>query len=152
MKQESGRSLIEIIGVLAIAGVMTVATVAVYNSVRNRQVRTIAKTDLEQIAKNTKLLLEMRGDYAGVSVDYLIKSGALKSNRAPIGSSDWSITSSVDGSKFLINLTGLSTDDCAFFTTAYLGWAIGIRVNGYETDPGAYCLRTGDNQLSFIVQ
>ena len=34
MKQESGRSLIEVIGVMAIAGLMTVSALGVYNMLR----------------------------------------------------------------------------------------------------------------------
>ncbi|MBQ2005329.1 MAG: hypothetical protein II219_00775, partial [Alphaproteobacteria bacterium] len=77
MKQESGRSLIEVIGVMAIAGLMTVSAIGVYNMLRKNQVRMIADAELEQIAQNTKMLLEMRGSYEGVSIDYLIKAGIL---------------------------------------------------------------------------
>ena len=72
MKYESGRSLIEIIGVLAITAVMTAAAVGIYNSIRHNQKNTIAAAELRELAKNTKLLMEMRGDYTGVSVDYLV--------------------------------------------------------------------------------
>ena len=46
MKQESGASLIEIIGVLAIAGLMGGAAIAMYNVIRNNQVRKIASVEL----------------------------------------------------------------------------------------------------------
>ena len=60
MKNESGRSLIEVIGVMAITGVMTVAALGVFNMIRANQVRNIAIAELKQIAENTKILLEMR--------------------------------------------------------------------------------------------
>ena len=81
MKQESGRSLIEVIGVLAITGLMTVSAMGIYRTIRANQVRTIAGEELEQIASNTKLLMEMAGSYEGISVDYLIKAGALPHSR-----------------------------------------------------------------------
>lgn len=152
MREQSGRSLIEIIGVMAIGGILMAALVATYNTVRNRQVRTIATAGLEQIAKNTKLLMEMRGDYSGVSVGYLIKAGALKNDKPPIGAAEWSVTSSVDGHEFLINLTGLTKGECDYFTTVNLEWADRVKVNGFESDPGTYCLTTGGNEVSFIVQ
>ena len=65
MRQQSGRSLIEVIGVMAITGVMTVTALGVYNMIRANQVRTIASAEIEQIAENTKLLLEMRDSYQG---------------------------------------------------------------------------------------
>lgn len=152
MRQESGRSLVEIIGVMAIGGILMAALVTTYNTVRNRQVRTIAAANLEQIAKNTRLLMEARHNYSGVSVDYLIKAGALKNNKAPIGNDEWSVTSSVDGTEFLINLKGLTKGECDYFTTVNLSWAQRVKVNGYESDPGTYCLTTGGNEVSFIVQ
>ena len=42
MRGESGRSLIEVIGVMAIAGVMTVSALGVYNMLRANQARSIA--------------------------------------------------------------------------------------------------------------
>jgi len=80
MKQEFGASMIEIIGVLAIAGVMSAAAISMYNVIKNNQTRKIASVELEQIAKNTELLMGMRDDYTGLSVDYLVSAGALKNN------------------------------------------------------------------------
>jgi hypothetical protein len=152
MKQEQGRSLIEVIGVMAIGAVALAGVVATYNTVRNRQVRTIAVSQLEQMARNTKLLAGHRGSYAGVSVEYLIKSGALKNNKPPIGGADWSITSSVDGREFSINLVGLSKGECDYFTTVRMDWANKVKVNGYDDASGAYCLASGDNHLSLIIE
>ena len=55
MIQESGRSLIEILGVLAIGAIMSVATISIYRQVRTTQLRTIATAEIEQIIKNAKL-------------------------------------------------------------------------------------------------
>ena len=87
----------------AIAGIMTAAALGTYKMVRNNQARHIANSTLADIAKNTKLLLEMRGNYTGVSVDYLVKSGAIKTPAAPIGGANWSVTASADGKSFSIN-------------------------------------------------
>jgi type II secretory pathway pseudopilin PulG len=152
MKTESGRSLVEIIGVMAIGGILTAALATTYNTIRNRQVRAMATAQLEQIANNTKLLMEHRQDYSGVSVDYLIKSGALKNDQPPIGDAGWSVAASLDGTEFLITLKGLTKGECDYFATAKLDWASGIKINGFETDPGVYCLATGGNEVSFTVQ
>lgn len=152
MTQESGRSLIEIIGVMAIAGAMTVGAVKMYNVIRNNQMRTIAAAELKQIAADTKTLMGLRGTYDGVSVDYLIKSGALKNERAPIGGDAWSVTSGTDGATFSINLVGLTSGECDYFTTATPTWAKSIRVNGFETEPGSHCFSSATNEISFIVE
>ncbi len=152
MKYESGRSLIEVIGVLAIAGIMTAAALGTYKMVRNNQARHIANSTLSDIAKNTKLLLEMRGDYTGVSVDYLVKSGAINTTTAPIGGDDWSVTASADGKSFSINLVELTRGECEYFVTATPAWATSMLVNGYESDPDTRCLSSSANQISFIVE
>ena len=152
MTQESGRSLIEVIGVMAIAGIMTVSALGAYKMMRTNQKRTIADAQLEQIAQDTKLLMEMRGDYTGVSVDYLIKAGALQSERAPIGGEDWSITASTDGSSFSINLVDLTTGECDYFSSKKPKWVSQIIINGLETGYSENCFGSDTNQVSFVVK
>lgn len=152
MKQEYGRSLIEIIAVLAIGAVMTAGAIAMYHSIRTNAVRTIATTEIENIAKNVKLLTGARGTYEGVSVDYLVKSGALKSDAAPLGSDDWSVESSYDGASFSINLHGLTSGECAYFQTKQPKWASAILINGNEIDGTSHCFSTKTNMVSFIVE
>ncbi len=152
MNNQSGRSLIEVIGVMAIAGMMTVGAVATYRAIRSNQIRTIASQELKQIAENTKILMEMRGSYEGVSVDYLVKAGALKTTNAPIGGNGWSVAPSIDGASFLINLVDLTNGECEYFVAANPNWAVKILVNGIETNSSGNCFGTNTNQVSFVVQ
>ena len=149
MREQSGRSLIEIIGVLAIGAIMLSGTYAIYNSTNQKQKRLIASSNLENIATKTRTLLEYSG-YGPVSVDFLIEAGALTNDKAPAGGKDWSIVSSIDGTEFSINLVDLSYDECAYFTTKKLDWVTKISVNGYDSGDSSYCLKTGDNRISFF--
>ena len=151
MREQSGRSLIEIIGVLAISGIMTAAVFSMYNTISNRQKRMIASENLKEIATKTKTLLEYSG-YQPVSVDFLVKSGALNNTKSPIGDNTWSIESSFDGTEFYINLNGLTYEECAYFSTKKFDWATRISVNGYDNSFTSYCLKTGDNKISFTVK
>ena len=151
MREESGRSLIEIIGVLAIGAIMVSAAFSMYKTSNQRQKRLIATEAMRDIVTKTKTLLEYSG-YQPVSVDFLIEAGALTNNKQPIGAKDWSVTSSIDGSEFSINLTGLSFDDCAYFTTKKFDWATHITVNGYDSANGSFCLKTGDNRISLFAK
>ena len=54
MREQSGRSLIEIIGVLAIGAIMVSATYSIYHSTNEKQKRFVASETLKDIAKNTK--------------------------------------------------------------------------------------------------
>lgn len=152
MKQESGRSLIEIVGVLAIGTLISVAAVKMYGQIRASQTRNIVSGELEQLAKNVKLLAGPRNSYAGISVEYLVKAGALKSERAPIGNDDWSVTPSFDEKSFSINLTGLSADECEYFAIKKQAWVTSVLINGYEPSGDSGCFSTNTNQVSFIVE
>ncbi len=152
MKQESGRSLIETIGVMAIAGMMMVGTIAAYNIIRSNQTRTIANAELDKIVEDTKILMEMRGTYEGISIDYLIKAGALKNEHAPIGGQDWSIDASADGRTFAVNLVDLSTGECEYFAEKKPKWASAILINGFETGVTSNCFDSSTNQISFIIE
>lgn len=152
MNQERGASIIEIIGVLAIAGIMSAAAISMYNVIRNNQARKIASVELEQIAKNTELLIGMRGDYTGLSVDYLVSAGALNNTNAPIGGNDWSVSSINDGTGYSINLTNLSESECQYFVATPAKWATSIKVNGVDTQTGQNCFSTKTNKISFIIE
>lgn len=151
MREQSGRSLIEIIGVLAIGAIMISGTYAIYNSTNEKQKRLIASSELENIATKTKTLLEYSG-YTPVSVDFLIESGALSNDKAPAGGKDWSVTSSIDGTEFSINLVKLTYDECVYFATKKIKWTTHIKVNGYDAKDASFCLKTGDNMMSFFAQ
>ena len=151
MKTEHGRSLIEVIGVLAVTAVMTAAAIAMYNTIRKNQLHTIAAAELREVVKNTKMLFDMRGDYTGVSVDYLVMADALKKDLAPIGES-WTIEPYGDGTQFIINLRGLSHDDCDFLSVAAPTWATSIIVNGQENASSPICFSGNTNNISFIAE
>lgn len=152
MHNESGRSLIEIVGIMAISAIMTVSAISIYNVIRGNQVRAIAAAEMEELVRNTRLLLGARDNYSGVSVEYLIKAGALKSDRAPLGG-PWSVTASIDGKTFSINLTELSVGECDYFVTAQPTWATEIRVNGMPADTTAdNCFSSRTNEISFIAK
>ncbi len=148
MKNESGRSLVEIIGVLAITAVMTAAAIAIYNSIRHNQHNTIAAATLREVAKDINMLMGMRGDYTGISVDYLVKAGALQNPDAPIGKK-WDIDVGIDRTTFVINVYGLSHGECDFFASAMPTWATEMYINGYRAEDVANCFDGTENNISF---
>ncbi len=152
MTHEYGRSLMEVIATMAITGAMMASAFTAYTMFRNNQIRQMASTTLEGIASDTKLLLEMRGDYTGVSIDYLVAAGALNNNNAPIGGDEWSVTADIDGQTFSINLTELTNGECTYFVSRGASWAEYISVNGNTIDIDSACFTSTTNQVSFIVR
>ena len=151
MREQSGRSLVEIIGVLAIGAVMTVATYNIYTSISKRNKNMVASETLKDIATKTKTLLEY-SNYKPVSVDFLIEAGVLKNSKAPIGNSNWSVTPSYNYEEFSINLYGLKYEECSYFATKNFDWATKVSINGSESQTTALCLKTGDNTVSLTAQ
>ncbi|MBO7509204.1 MAG: hypothetical protein J6T57_02935 [Alphaproteobacteria bacterium] len=151
MRSESGRSLIEIVGILAITGVMTASAIGIYNSIRHNQHNTIASAELRELAKNVKLLMGARGDYTGLSVDYLIKAGALNSDAAPAGKS-WTVGPGLDSGTFEIKIAGMSHSECDFFAVSVPTWAEEVLVNGQQIGEFVNCFGGIDNEITFIAR
>ena len=148
MKNESGRSLIEIIGVLAVTAVMTAGAIVIYNSIRHNQQNSIAAATLREVAKDINMLMGMRGDYTGISVDYLVKAGALQTPNAPIGKT-WSVDVGIDRTTFVINIYGMTRGECEFFASAPPAWATNMYINGYRAEEVVNCFTGAENNVSF---
>ena len=100
------------------------------------------------MAKDINMLMGMRGDYTGISVDYLVKAGAITTPNAPIGNS-WTIDVGIDRTTFVINLYGLSRAECEFFGAAMPAWATEMYINGYRAEEVVNCFTGNENNLSF---
>ena len=153
MKEESGRSLVEIIGVLAIGAIMIASAYSIYQSINSRQTRLIASETLKDVAAKTKTLYEFSG-YGNVNLSQLQTDGVLTNTNPPIGGG-WSIASADDGDAFIITLKQLSYDDCEYFAVKKSDWAKEKKINNKKVGDGGTCVKkpTGDkNMVSFKVQ
>ena len=147
MKEESGRSLVEIIGVLAIGAIMIASAYSIYQSINSRQTRLIASETLKDVAKKTKTLYEFSG-YGNVSLSQLQTDGVLTNTNPPIGK-DWHIASADGGDAFIITLKKLSYDDCEYFAIKKTDWAKEKTVNGAVNGS---CSNNDENKVDFKVQ
>ena len=145
MKEQSGRSMIEVIGVLAIGVIMIAAAYNMYKSIDQRQKRLIASETIAEVAKKTKILYEFSG-YKNVSLNALKTKGAISDTRAPIGSG-WSVNSENNGSEFSIKLTGLNYDECKYFSIKKADWAQSVKANSSNS-----CGKSSNNTITFMVK
>ena len=144
MKEESGRSLIEIVGILAIGVIMIAATYNMYKTIDQRQKRMIAYEDVKEVARKTKILYEYSG-YQNVSIANLHSKGAVSSEKAPIGS--WTLESVAGGEKFKITLSNLSYGECKYFATKKSDdWSIATE-NTFNCNKSS-----SNNTVSFFVK
>jgi Tfp pilus assembly major pilin PilA len=152
MREQSGRSLIEMLGVLAIAGVMTAGTIKMYQVVRTRQVHMIAAEDIKTIALNTKVLYATHSNYNEISVDYLIKAGVMNGNKSPLPGSEFSVTSNPGSKEFAMVFSNLDFKECAWLTTLKTDWASKVSVNGYFEHAVASCKKNEKNEVAIWVK
>ena len=150
MHGDSGRSLIEMLGVMAIAGIMAVGAVKMYQTVRTRQQRFVAEQELRGLAENARLIYAGRRNYAGISKGYLIKAGALRADR--IGGRDFRLQSAEDGKTFSVIFDNVDFGDCAYYASKRFDWTEGAAVNGMAASPAAFCARDATNKLEFIIR
>ena len=150
---ESGRSLIETIGVMAIGGVLIALTLQIYQTVATRQARMVAGEELREIARNARILFAGRDRYDGISVQYMIKMGALRTDQPPRMANRMTLVSEPEGRGFFIRLYGLSFSDCAWITTQRFEWADGVMANDslYGT-PAEHCKRDKENAVAILVK
>ncbi|MDR2769934.1 MAG: type II secretion system GspH family protein [Rickettsiales bacterium] len=150
MKNESGRSLVEMLGVMAIGTLMSVAAVGTYQVVRDRQARAVAAEDIKSLAENTRIIYSGRKNYAGITKGYLIKTGALKTEK--IMGRDFEISAPEDGKRFSVVFEDFDAGDCAYFATKKFDWAAAVSVNGFLADPASRCMELNPNRVEFIME
>ncbi|MDR0967209.1 MAG: type II secretion system GspH family protein [Rickettsiales bacterium] len=151
--EQSGRSLIEMLGVLAIAGIMTAGAIVLYNSVRTRQARIVAQEQLKETAENARTLFAAKRDYTGISTQYLIDAGAIKNDKSPLPNVEFSVVvNPTDASGFVMLLDGVGFDDCAWLATIKLDWARNVSVNGFSESAATYCKKLETNQIEIWVE
>jgi prepilin-type N-terminal cleavage/methylation domain-containing protein len=152
MSQESGMSLIEMMGVMAITGVMAAGAIVAYNTVRTRQARIIATEDMRSVATNAKLLFAGRDNYNGISADYLMKAGALRNDKSPIPGTEFSVYAEPGLREFALVFNDVDFKTCSWIVNQKFDWASGVGVNGYRESPGTYCRKVDKNEVSVFVK
>ncbi|MDR0449159.1 MAG: hypothetical protein LBG89_01710 [Rickettsiales bacterium] len=155
MKHELGRSLIEMVGVLAIGGIMTAAAFRAFQVIQTNQNRLIAEDQLRDVANNAKILFSGRKSFENISAGYLIKAGAMKIDRVKIGGAMTitALPSDKNSPKsFEIRIPEINNSDCLYFATKKLDFVGMLKVNGYEQTPSSYCQDAAANELSFIIK
>lgn len=146
---ESGRSLIEMLGIMALAGVMALGAIRMYSTVHNRQARFIADKELAELAENARIIYSGHKNYAGISKSYLIKSGALKIEK--IKGLDFDIRPGDDDKTFSIIFNNVDFGDCTYWAMKNFSWALAISVNGFVDNASDFCAQSALNKVEFII-
>ena len=129
MKQESGRSMIEMLGVLAIMGLITVGAIGMIATAMRTQKRSAINDEILQIVTGVRQLLGEYDDFSNINNATIF--GAIgMSNKNPYGGT---YTLNVDPSnsrQFIVGITGLSESDCEFLATKAWSDSVGYQMSG----------------------
>lgn len=135
MRQESGRSMIEMLGVLAIMGVITVGAIGMISTAMRTQKRSAVNDDVIQIVTGVRQLLGEFDDYSHINNATIF--GAIGMNaKNPYGGTYELNVDPANSRQFIVSINGLSESDCKYFVTKAWSDSIGYQMSN-GTNGGA---------------
>ena len=126
MRQESGRSMIEMIGVLAIMAIITAGAFALISTAFHTQKRARVTDDVANIVSGVRSLLGEYDDFSNIDNSTIFGAIAV-SNKNPYGGTYELAVDATNTRRFIVNINGLSKSDCEGLVTK--AWIDSI---GYE--------------------
>ena len=135
MRQESGRSMIEMMGVLAIMGVITVGAIAAISSAMKMQKRNEVNDEVLQMVTQVRQMFTEYDDYSNINNATIF--GAIgMTNKIPYGGTYEIAVNPSNTRQFVVSITGLSQSDCEYFVTKGWDGSVGYELSG-RTQSGA---------------
>ncbi|MCQ2581385.1 MAG: hypothetical protein MJ170_00175 [Alphaproteobacteria bacterium] len=116
MKQESGRSMIEMLGVLAIMGVITVGAIGMISSAMRMQKQSTVNDDVLQMVVGVRQLLGEYDDFSNIDNATIFTALGIK-NKNPYGGNYTLSVNPSNSRQFVVTIDGLSESDCKTLTT-----------------------------------
>lgn len=116
MKQESGRSMIEMMGVLAIMGVITIGAIGLISTAMRTQKRNTVTEDVLQIVTGVRQLLGEYDDFSHINNSTIFGAIGIKPKN-PYGGEYMLSVDPSNSRQFIVSITGLAKSDCEYFLT-----------------------------------
>ena len=139
MKMESGRSMIEMLGVLAIMGVLTVGAIGLISTAMRTQKRNTVNEEVLQMVTGVRQLL---GEYDDFShIDNTTIFGAIgMAAKNPYGGTYELAVDPANSRQFVVTINGLSRNDCEYFITKAWSDSVGyLATDGKQSGASGNC-------------
>ena len=136
---ESGRSMIEMLGVLAIMGVLTVGAIGLISTAMRTQKRNTVNEEVLQMVTGVRQLL---GEYDDFShIDNTTIFGAIgMSPKNPYGGTYELAVDPANYRQFVVTINGLSRNDCEYFITKAWSDSVGyLATDGKQSGASGNC-------------
>ncbi len=112
-KSESGRSMIEMLGVLAIMGVLTIGAIQLVSYAMATQKKGTVETEIVQIYQGVRNIFSAAEDYSALDNGVFGAMGISQKN--PYGGT-YSVSADVSNPRqFTVHINGLPKSDCEYF-------------------------------------
>ena len=165
---ESGRSMIEMLGVLAIIGVLSVGGIAGYSKAMNKFKTNKIADNVSMIVTNIRTLYAQQNDYVGLNNKTAIQMGVIPDELGTDATSG-TLTNAFQGTvlidaaqsgnsgapnkAFVLTMNGLSREACVSLATndwgsGYSAGLIGLRVTGVAATNDAAVTGTTNLQVN----
>lgn len=151
MKQESGRSMIEMLGVLAIMGVITVGAIAMISTAMRTQKHNAANDDVAQIVLGVRQLLGEYDDFSNIDSSMIFGAIGI-SNKNPYGGAYTVSVNPSNARQFIVGIDGLGQSECEYLATKAWTDSVGY-ITSNHTEGGATgnCRNSGANNSVQII-
>ncbi|MCL2629222.1 MAG: hypothetical protein FWD33_00795 [Alphaproteobacteria bacterium] len=148
-KNESGRSMIEMMGVLAVMTIITIAAFTMVPNLLRNQKKLQVREEISMMVQNVRMLMSEYEDFSNIDGNLIF--GAIgMSQKNPYGGTYEILADPQNPRQFIIVITGLSGDDCKYFRM--MGWKDSIgylrsdgRQSGASSEPLDCSGRDGNN-------
>ena len=119
---ENGRSMVEMLGVLAIIGVLSVGGIAGYSKAMNKYKINKTTDQVSMLVANIRTLFSSQGDYAGLTNAQAIKFGVVPNDMYKATSaSQGDISNAFGGAVTITAAAGRAAGDNEAFIVEYAG-------------------------------
>ncbi len=151
MIQESGRSMIEMLGVLTIMGVITIGAIGMISTAMRTQKRTAVNDDVIQMVTGVRQLLGEFDDYSNINNATIFGAIGI-SNKNPYGGTYELMVNPANARQFIVAINGLSETDCQYFLTKAWSDSVGYQLSGGKNGgaTGNCGAQNGQNTVQII--
>lgn len=129
MKQESGRSMIEMLGVLAIMGVITVGAITMIATAMRSQKRTTVNDEVIQIVTGVRQLLGEYDDFSNINNSTIFGAIGI-SPKNPYGGAYELAVNPANSQQFILSITGLAKSDCEYLLAKAWTDSVDYKISG----------------------
>lgn len=148
MRQESGRSMVEMVGVLAIMGMLTATAFALISLGMNRQKQARVTDDVVTIVSGVRGLFGDYDDFSNID-NATIFAAMSVDNKNPYGGTYELAVDSTNTRQFIVRIKGLSKSDCEALVTKAWTDSVGYIVSNHkESGASGNCVDGNANVVS----